>query len=225
MKEKLIEQLEKLSGKKVVLKEEIKGPGQIKMGDIILLPTKYGKDRFIVLSTPSWGRSIVRAEAVLERDKEKYKSGEAKNYYGLTLRPGGNYEVVGTVKSDEWEEIKTGQRKVSDSIAAKKKERTDVLHGKFDYKNPENTTQGVLNWDSTGRRQKLTLQNGDVVYPGDTVAVRFSNGIFNMILGNEAGMIANLSGWSSRTGMIFVKQSVWNKKARSVPYDRVLRKV
>ena len=210
-------------GVKSVLKEDKKSPGQLQVGDIIVLPTRRGKERFILLTDTSWGRSAVRTDAVLERDKEKYKTGESHNYFGLKLRPGDYYEVVGKVNPNELEEIRTGQKKIVDAIHAKKKERTDVLHGKWNPE-PGEPKEGVLGWESDGRRQKLTLQNGDVVHAGDTVAVQFSNGVFNMTLGNERGVIANFSEWSSKTGMIFVKND-FRQKARSVPYQKILRRV
>lgn len=68
MKEKLIEQLEKLTGKKVILKEaRVYG---LKAGDVIELNGRHGKEKIVLLHSPSPSRTRATAQIVMYGQKK-----------------------------------------------------------------------------------------------------------------------------------------------------------
>ena len=207
----LIEKLEKLSNKKVVLVEGVfKSVGNLKAGDVIQIHSRRGLEKIILMTQPSWGRSKASVEVVRYGSKEQYIKGEVQGYLTLALRVGEDYEVVGTIPPKEFEAIKVGHQAIRQVVQDKRSERTDTIHKAIEY-----------NWDE--RTQTLTLKNGDKVKAGDKVRVEFTNGVFTMVLGNERGLVGNFNQHSNKVGMVFITRERGGK-ARSVNYDHILGK-
>lgn len=193
---------------KIILEATVNSD-KLKPGDVIL----FGGKQWIVLDKPGHSRrGDSESKAVKFKEKNQYLRGQATKYATLFFMNNKVYPVIGHTPASELLRIKSQVDGIQNDIHTKRKEAVANLHQKLD-----------INWDE--RRYELTLQNGDVVKAGDLVDVKFSNGHFDMIIGNDRGKVGNFSPNSRRMGQIFVRSPRIAKKARSIPYEIIMKKV
>jgi len=184
------------------MKNEMIKSCDVKKGDIVLL----GNDRlkFIIIGerlSHMSRRAAYTIEAVRFCEADKYISGDIKKYYTVRISTHEEVEKVG--EYDKVDIIVAKVLVIQESIVESQKKREEEIKYEF---------------DSTRMEYTIILQDGTKVFAGDRVKVQFSNGVFNMILGNAKKEMFQ------KKGFIYVRQRV-GKQARSINYKNLLGKV
>lgn len=196
--QKLIEKLEQLTGKIVILKEATLVPVNKNIGEGIQLTeanavSAYSlqagnifeipnRGKYVVVNSGSIGRSITKTPVIhVSEIDSTIKSGTSSTIGMLSSRPGATYTIIGQL---EPKKVKVLQ---------------DILNGiwKKKYeKAKENFSK--ISWDNSRHEHCVELENGKKAFKGDVVSVQFSNGSFKgtikAVAGNKDGKVTILFG-------------------------------
>ena len=157
----------------------------LKAGDVV----KQKGENFVLMRVGRNRRAATTLDGAFEKHlKEMLKDPQdtAKmRFYVLTIRTSPTMEVVG---------------KVSPDIVKKMIQMDVLLHSNISQKHGENLGALDIQW---GKRNDATIvtQKGERAEAGDVVMVQFSNGKFEMVLGNEKGDV-----YDGKTGRYYCRE-------------------
>ena len=175
------------------------GSIDIKPGDIISFPS--GKD-MMALSTPTIKYSNkfpISFTSILISDLEKLKNGDKKGrriYTSQTKE--GAYKIIGK-----------GTQK---DVDLANNTSAELSKGAEEY-SKKNYSQ--IEWDQDRRQYGATAQDGQKVFVGDSVMIRFSNGSFK-------GVIKQIAGTQTGEVMILFPGK---SKGKGIKPERILSKI
>jgi len=179
-----------------------------KPGDIV---QSSQRGKYLILSEPRIGRAWNEYDVMHISDIEKVlKDPKLASATTWKIRQGAYLDVVGTVPKAKMLKLKEAYDKKYVEISTHNAEFTA---NKYKKNSP------AINWQSRSSRYGdgeyvVTMADGNIAKVGDTVAVKFSNGVFNGVIKTVAGKE------NAQVGIVFRGKT----KARGIDPEKILRK-